>query len=281
MAPLKPAGNEAGVAFMTTVRSLDIKVVYRGGSLRRKLTPARLHPTTSRLALLGLLNLAVAGALCYATWWPADRFIYLKFVLKTPIDATQLAVMFNLPSRELAPAPTGDSSTAATQRFVGETATAVIGVTGYAWLTLATFAACALAVSGGAAVGKAGDPPLRRIGRILFIGGLLGLAWGAYETFSQFGAKYPPAHLRWSMVALVVLCGLLGLAIGRRVKGLTRLAAATLILSAVGTAVGLYLGGLAGAISPDYSSALFLALLFLVHSFYGWTLLAFSPRFIT
>ena len=104
------------------------------------------------------------------------------------------------------------------------------------------------------------------------------LAWLTFDILSECDRGFPPSYLRAWMAGLVCLSALIGLAIGRGVRELTRLAAVTVILAAVGTAVGLYLGGQCGAVSAERSSPLILLLAFVVHSLYGWILLPLSFR---
>ncbi|MCH7996056.1 MAG: hypothetical protein IIB57_16645, partial [Planctomycetes bacterium] len=84
--------------------------------------------------------------------------------------------------------------------------------------------------------------------------------------------------LRAGIAGLVLVSALIGLAIGTRVRGFSRMAAVMLLVSAIGSVVGLYLGNLAGAIESAQSSMLFLALVFFVHSFWGWVLLLAGSR---
>ena len=231
-----------------------------------------------------MFNLLAAGGLSYITWWRVDPFIYDVFTWKTPlpgVDADQAAAQLfpNLSaSVERTPVPAGQAEPADAPKYAGKTATVIIGTTAYAWLTLAVIASCALALSAGTALGRAGGLVLRRVGVILAVGGVLALGWAAYEVFSEHGLQYAPRQLRIGMTALVLLAALVGLAIGRGTRGLARLAAITLILSAVGTAVGLHLGGQCDAVSPEQSALLFVFLAFILHSLYGWILLLATRR---
>ena len=80
------------------------------------------------------------------------------------------------------------------------------------------------------------------------------------------------------MSALMLLAALAGSAIGRGARGLTRLAGVLLILSAVGSVAGLYLGSQCGAIRPGLSSLTFMGIVFVVHSAWGWILLPVAAR---
>lgn len=238
------------------------------------------------------MNLFMALALGYATWWPADHFLVQKFCFNTPLlttdpetgslkamDIDEVGRMFGIvprPGSERLPLPSADTSKSPEANGVRDAT--ILWATGYGWLTLSTIACAALALSGGAAWGRAGGPALRRVGVILFGGGLLGLAWAAYESYSRYAAKFPPDHLRWGMIGLLTLLLFMGVMIGRGVRGLARCAAILLILSAAGSAVGLYLGAQCGALSPERSTFLTMCGVFVVHSLYGWLLLPISSR---
>ena len=273
---------------MSTASSLEIKTIYSAsGRGRRK--PARVvsvGPGTRTLPwlILGVFNLLAAGGLSYVTWWRVDPFIYDVFTWKTPlpgVDADQaVAQMFpNLTAAvERAPPATAEENPADAPKYVGKTATVIIGTTAYAWLTLAVIASCALALSAGAALARGGGVWLRRVGAVLAVAGLLVLGAAVYRVLSEHGLQYTPRQLRLGMTALALLVAPVGLAIGRGSRGLARLAAITLILSALGTAVALHLGGHCDAVSPEHSALPFVFLAFILHSLYGWFLLLATHR---
>jgi len=72
------------------------------------------------------------------------------------------------------------------------------------------------------------------------------------------------------MGGVVLVTALIGLAVGRAARGLARLAAIMLVLSAAGTAIGLSIGFGYGALPAEQSTPLYLFFAFLVHSCYGW-----------
>lgn len=273
---------------MSTARPLDIKVIYSASSRRPQkrgqTIAARRKSPASRWALVGVVSLLAVGGHTYATWWPVDKFVYMVFAMKTPIpgvDVDQAAgALFPglAAGAETEPTLSPEEGPAETPKYVGQTATIVIGVTAYSWLTLAMVASCALAVSAGAAFGRAGGSQIRRVGAILAAGSALILAWIAFDILSEYDRGFPPSYLRAWMAGLVALSTVIGMAIGRGVRGLTRLAAVTLILAGVGTAVGLYLGNQCGAVSAERSTPLAMLLAFVVHSLYGWILLPISSR---
>jgi hypothetical protein len=156
-----------------------------------------------------------------------------------------------------------------------------MGVTAYSWLTLATIASCALALAGGAALGRVGGRAWRISGTILLVGVVGGLAWAGYGVWKEFGMEYPPNYLRAGMGGLALLIALLGLAVGRGARGLSYFAAFALLVSAAGSAVGVYMWVLCGAITSEelpVTLVLFMALIFTVHSFWGWALLPLTAR---
>ena len=173
---------------------------------------------------------------------------------------------------------TSDVDAAATSKYSGPTARAIIGASAYSWLTLATIASCALALAGGTALGRGRESSWRRIGLIMAVALVLGLAWGAYDTLAEYGMQYPTGRARDGIVGIILLCALLGFAIARRARGLMRLAAVTLILSAVTSVVALVLAGQCAAVEPGYAASGFLALVFVIHSAYGWILLPVAAR---
>lgn len=266
---------------MTTSTPLEVKVIFDSSSRgrRRAIRRADRSPHVSRSwpwIALGLCNLLAAAGLYYATWWRVDPFIYMTFMLKTPVDVNlDMAAGIFVPrsSEPLEPTPPvveQPASPTVTKSYTGQTAQKMIGGAAYGWLTLATLAACALAASAGAAIGRMSGSRGRLIGWILGLTLTVILALAAFIVWNQFGRKYLPVHLRVGMGGLVLVAGLIGLAVGRAARGLARLAAIMLILSALGTVAGLYLGSRCGAIPPEQSTFLYLVLAFLIQSGYGW-----------
>ena len=265
---------------------LEVKVIFDASSRgRRKRTHrVRSSPRVNRSSpwiVLGFLNLLAAGGLYYATWWRVDPFIYLTLMLKTPVDmdldqAAGIFVPRNHEPREPAAQPLPVS--VASSAWTGDTVRKVMGSAAYGWLTLATAAACALALSSGSAFGRIGGSPWRRAGIVLAATLTLVLAVAVFLVWNEYGRKYLPVHLRFGMGGLALWMASIGLALGRAARGLARLAAITLIFSALGTVVALYLGSQCGAIPPEQSTLLYLALAFLIHSIYGWGQLPILSR---
>jgi len=280
---------------MTTHTPLEIKVVYSASHRKRPgvtVVTTRARRSTPWI-LLGIMNIAAAGGMFYGIWWRVDSFLYLTFFWKTPIPGVDLdrvaTDMFGLPPEEAAALPTerpedstGTSSTGQvpgeTPWFTGEKAGAVLWATGYSWLALSTLACCTLALAGGSALGRVSGQTVRLLVAILAMAGLLALMWGAYQVWAEYGMAFEKTPKRVGLAASALLVVMFGLAIGRGARGLTRVAAVLLIVSAVGSVTGLYLGAQCGAISAEQSTPLFLAIVFVVHSFYGWMLLPIASR---
>ncbi len=274
---------------MVASAPIEVKVIFDAASQGRRKPTRRVDhtPRVSRSApwiVLGLLNLLAAGGLYYVTWWRVDPFIYLTFALKTPMDMDlDMAAAMFLPrqAEPLEPSPPvveQPSSPAAPQVYTGQAARIMIGGAAYGWLTLATIAAFALAASAGAAIGRIGGSRGRRVAALLVLTLTFALAIAALVVWNQYGRKYLPNQLRIGMGGLVLLSALIGLAVGRAARGLACLSAITLILSALGTVVALYLGSRCGAIPPERAVPLYLFLAFFIHSGYGWIQLPLLSR---
>jgi len=117
----------------------------------------------------------------------------------------------------------------------------------------------------------------RRIGLILAVLVLIVIVYGMYTVYAEYDT-FKPRHLRTGMCILVGLAALVGLSIGRGVRGWTRFAAIALIVSAAITAVGIYLWGLCEAIGPEWSSVSVAGVAFISQSLYGWILLSLTNR---
>jgi hypothetical protein len=234
-----------------------------------------------------VLNLIAAGALYYGTWWRVDPFLYVRFMMRgylPGVDLDQAANIFGprLPSsQEAQPPPEPEQTPATGAAYTGQTGNIIIGATAYSWLTLATIASGAVAFASGTALGRAGGLQWRRAGMFLMLGLLVVLGLAGYGVWTEFGMQYRPSHLRIGIGGLVLLAVFLGLAMGRGARLWTLVASAVIILSAVGSAVGLYLGTLCGLVTPDelpFRFPYFVALVFVLHSSWGWFLLATAPR---
>lgn len=263
-----------------------------------------LAPTVARVTtsshrgwiVVGLLNVLIAGGLYYGTWWKGDRFIYETFVWTTPVPGMDIDLLMDqlFPGYSAAealadgrpesegggefPAENAGETATAAPRFVGQTATTVIGVTAYGWLTMSTISLCALALAGGIAIVKVGGAALQRIGLILAVGGALLLTWQAYDVYTEYKMAFPPTVLRYGMGALVIWFLSAGMAFNRAHLGIMRLAAIALIVAGACTALALYLGHQCDVIEKEWAGPIALLLVFVAHSLYGWILLPISAR---
>jgi len=270
----------------TTTAPLDIKVIYSASSRRRPRRWAGSHPARGGVwlwSLVGAANLLAACCLYYGTWWRVDPFLYQTSVLRTPLPGVNLdAAAAGLLGPAFATA-TGRSAGAAAPltsvpRPEDQTRATIVGATMYTWLTLTSLAAGLLAFAGGGALGGAGAARLRHIWMVLAGVVALVLGWALYDLWGRYGWKYPPNHWRVGMGAVVAFCGLLGLMRDRAPLRLCRLAAVVLIVSAVASSVGLYIGSRFEMLQSEHASMAFLATVFVVHSAYGWLLLIGCAR---
>lgn len=275
---------------MASAPPLDIKVVY--SSSRRYRLGGRIlrggGPTPrSRLLLLGLVNLLAASGLYYATWWLADPELRIKLIFHTPLPGVspQMTAGVLVPPRpklspSRPPAAVGQAP-GAVHSAKGVSTDALIFVgTVVAWEILATIAACALALSGGTLVGYPESGRWRRGVLILALLALAALGWAMLGLWTRY-QRFTPDQLRYGVASLVVLIALIGLFIRRGARTLTFLAAIVLIISAAGSAVGLYIGKQYDAIKPEELPLPFLAfvtLVFVIHSLWGWILLPLASR---
>lgn len=277
---------------MRSSPNLDIKVVYSATG-RKSGRWARLSsrpPSRTRLVVLAVVNFLVASGLYYGTWWRVDRdYLYIKLLMTMPlvgVDA-QATTSFLVPQSPIGatgrerPAPPAAETKPTSRGLKPTTCQALIPGAAYGWLGLATAASCALALAAGTAVGRLLGSRARRAGRLLVLAALIGLSWAGYHMWSKYGSHYPPNQLRAGMGGLVVVFGLAGLAIGRGVRGWSLVAAVTLLFSAFGSVFGLYVGHLCDAVNPASWPVPFmagLAVIFAIHSFWGWILLPVAAR---
>lgn len=275
---------------MPSAPALDIKVIYSSSRRRRRgrWIPRAGGPIPrSRLLVLGVVNLMAASGVYYATWWVADPELRIKIIFHTPLSGVDLdstAGALVPPGSKLAPARTSggvEQTSGATARVEGTSSDAILFVgTAIGWEALATLAACTLALSGGTLLGRAGGPAWRRGVLILCLLTLAALGWVALGLWTKY-ERLTPDLLRYGIAVLVVLVALSGLALRRGEKLLTYLAAIALILSAVGSVVALCVGSRYEALNPadlPMPFVIFLALVFVAHSLWGWILLPLASR---
>ena len=237
--------------------------------------------------MLGLMNLAVAGGLYCATWWWADPELRIKLILHTPLPGVDLDATAGVlvppqsQSSHTQPVKEGSQAPGAASAVGGQTAQAVLFVaTVIGWEVLTTIAACALSLSAGALLRRAGGPVVRRGGLILGLLALVVLGWTAYSLWTEY-ERFTPHHLRYAIAALVVVFAMIGLVIRRGEKRLTHLAAIALIVSGAGSVLGLYIGAHYDAFESEQlflPFVAFLAVVFVIHSSWGWVLLPLASR---
>ena len=256
------------------------------------------------MVVVSLLNLAVAGGMYYAAWWRVDPFLYITMMKKMPIDmpagfgsagffvarpqekqGVPARIAANGDEESVRRNENGDATSGTAievetsgPRWSGKTAQIVIPVAAYGWLTLATAGAWALALAGGSGIRAIGGRWLRWFGMILALGLVAGLAWSGFKVWSEYRFAYKPDHLRIGMGGLVLLSTAIGMTVGRRRGGLSRLAAALVIVAGTGSAAGMWLWSRCDALEPGQASAVMMALVFVVHSVWGWVLWPLSRR---
>jgi hypothetical protein len=256
---------------MSSPSTIEVKVVF-DSTLRGRRGTVRVTPHTRAEGArswraLGVVHLLVAAALYYGIWWRVDPFLYMTLMMKTPVevDLGAAAGMFGVPGATQATrAEKAEASIA-----VRKTQTAV-GSTVLGWLTVSTASACALALAAGAGWARFRSSGFTRSAWLLVVLGTFALWLAAFLEWRAYGAAYPPKHLRVGMGGVVVLCGFIGLLMGRFARGLSKFAAFALILGGVGTVVAIQLGAQYEAIEPAYATGTALAIAFAVHSAYGW-----------
>lgn len=263
----------------------EIQVIYSASSSGRK---GRVRVVRSRpvgatgLFLLGILNLAAAGGLYYWTWWVQDSEIYMTLMLNTPLSGVDANVSSGLATRgRTAPKSAlvqEAKSVEEASKFQGVTATKVMGITAYSWLTLATIASCVLALSSGASFGRVGGSTWRWVGGLAALGVFGALGFAGYRVWAEYGGTYPVRYMRMGMGGLVLATLLLGMGLVSRVRRWTSIAGMTLILSAVGSVAALYLGQMCGAVEAAQTTPQFLGTVFGIQSAWGWVLIPISWR---
>jgi hypothetical protein len=232
--------------------------------------------------LLGALNLVAAAGLYYGIWWQVDPELRLRVLIHMPlpgVDIDQAAKALGpggvqSPSRSVGASDAARDIRAQTAQaawFVGT----IVG-----WEALATASICALALSGGALLAKGGGSRIRAGGIAFGLVALLLFAWQAYALWKQYG-RVVPDQIRVDVGVIVLLAALIGLGVARSVRGLTYLGAIMLIISACGTAFAVYVGTAYDALKLEELPLPLLpslVLVFVMHSLWGWVLLALAPR---
>lgn len=269
---------------MNTAPPLDIKVVYagsaRGRSGRRRIGSSA--PATNFIRL-GVINLLVASALYYGTWWQADPELQVMLLMHTEFSGVDSDAVV----KQLIPDRTeGSSGPNAAVAQAPVTLPMVQGLTSrgnlflttvHAWKILSTLSVCALALSGGTFLRRGGKSRVRTAGVILGPLVICALGWMIYSRWTTFGG-YVPDELRFASAAIAIIAMLFGMLVGEKARRFANVAAILLILSAAGTAWGLHVAVQSSAIEPKYATVGALAVIFGLHSLWGWILLPLAAR---
>lgn len=277
-----------------TVKSapqLEIKTVYaasKHGRVRRRVSVRAGNGSEARLVVIGILNLFVAGGLYCGTCWWADRELRVMLIMHTGLPGldTDLTAGILKPQQGSSGAAGGSRSGATETALTGEdvsrqkSAAAFFVGTVVTWEALSVLAFCLLALAGGSMLGRAGPSAVRTGAIVVGFLALVLCAWGAYNRWATY-ERFVPDLLRFAIGGLVSLLAVVGLLTGRGVRGLSRLAAVTLIVSSAATVAGLYVLARYDAIEPEslpVSFALLVAVVFVGQSLWGWILLPLASR---
>ena len=285
---------------MSSASPLHITVVYSRSSRGRRRSGRYIGSASAAAALLrlGLLNLLVAGALYYGTWWRVDPVLLVKILVHTEfrgVGSDDLVEQL-IPDRH-SPRRAGEGRTHAAKpmsqlaakgkAIVAKAPTvqgltsrgAVFGASLYGWEALSTLSICALALASGAMLRRGGDKRIHIATAVIAAGLCCVLTWKVYSLWTHYGG-YVPSELRFGSAAAMAAATLLGLLFAQKTRRITRLAAALLILSAGGTVWGLHVGVQSNALDPKYATTAYLAAAFAVHSAWGWILIPLTGRFV-
>lgn len=271
---------------MASASSLEIKVIYdaRWPGRRGPVVRPRGRTASQKSTRLGLLNLAVAGALYYGTWWSVDPYLSFTLIWKTPLEGVDTDVTGflvpagsrTLPANEAASPALSD---AASPRYTGKRAAVTMAAVAYGWLALSSISFVALAFAAGASFARSLRVPMGRVGLLLSILLVLGVALLGYGAVQRYGT-IQPFHVRVGMGGLALLGGAVGLAFARRALFWSRFAGVAVIVAALGSVAGLYLWAQCGAVAPGQFTLWLLPVVFVVHSLYGWAMFPLSKRWV-
>jgi len=148
------------------------------------------------------------------------------------------------------------------------------------WLILATIAAGALAVLGGASIGRS-TSPATRVWLCVLGGSAAALVLVVIYTLPGPEGRFTPSHIRFSILAGLIVMAIVGLIIGRGARQLCYVAGVLLILSAAGSVAALHLAVSHELIKPEELPLQLLPLsvvVFIAQSLWGWVLLPIGSR---
>jgi len=272
----------------------EIKVVYSAsGKTSRAARPRASIASGAYATAVGFVGLLVAVVMFYAIWWPINTFVDTTVIIKTPMplsaaDSEALSRALGGGARQ-PPGRIGGSAprthteepaepAAPAVKYQGLAASNVILWTAYSWQALASAAFCVLALAAGAA--WSAGLAARRESVALILAGLtvIGLlSWGTF-VWLKHGGGFSMTAVRAVIAGLILLALLLGIGLGKGGRRASLIAGVLLILAAAGSAAGMHLWAQAGALSAAKTSLGFMALVFCIHSAFGWLLLPLSRR---
>jgi len=279
---------------MSSAGPLEVKVVFDSSARRgqRGITskPKRAARTGGAFGLIcfGLLNLVIAGALCYAAWWPVEEFIVVDGALHTPIPDLDLdraaqemfgGLVTNRPGMAPGEVAKAEVVHAEPSAFSPHTTQKVIWISAGAWMVAATLSCCLLSLAGGCAWGRVLSRSLKFLFVLLTIAGVGWLGWMVWESWLAHQTNVTPQMLRDEISTLVVVFALAGLTWGGSVRGVSRTAAVLLILSSLLAAAGLVLWKLCGALEGMLASYPIMAGIFVAHAFWGFIAWRWARRY--
>lgn len=279
---------------MSTSTTPEIKVIYSAsGRTSRAVRPRTSTGFGTFAPAVGFAGLIVAVVMFYATWWPINTYVGTTVILKAPMqlspaNADALSRTFSGGARR----PAGRANRSAPRarieepaepaapvvKYQGLAARNVIVGTALSWQALASTAFCVLALAAGAAWSTGLAARLKSVACIL--SGLTAIVLLVMGTFVwlKYGGGFPVAAARAVIAGLILLALLLGIGFGRGGRRANFVAGVLIILAAAGSAAGLHLWTQAGALAGTQASLGFMALVFCVHSAFGWLLLPLSRR---
>lgn len=233
------------------------------------------------ILVLGAMNLLLASGLYYGAWWRIEPKVRVRILIHSPlpgVDMKATASQFLRPRPGATPhTPSGPMVTPeqATTREIAQVALFYGPI--IAWVLTVTLAICFMALAAGAMIGRLKTRGGRLAIVALCMAALGAAGWRGIHLWSHF-ERWVPEHWRLTVGVVATLFLMIGLLARRRARGFSYLAAFTLILSAVASAVGLRVGAHFDAVAPEYATLSFIATVFAIQSAWGWVLLLACRR---
>lgn len=238
--------------------------------------------------LIGVLSLAVAGSYYYVAWWKIDPTITKDMFFRAPLPLSDSEIeSFGAAllggTKAKAPVLSAEEQAAKDRAErerieVAQRANIELGLTWYGWLTIVMVAVCAMSLVFGASVSVHAGAAGKAAGTIMTLVVAAALIAGGFIVWGQYREGFPvwASKLATGGLAVFFLC--LGSLLGRHLRGACKLAAILVILSAVASGIGLWIGGRHDVIPADRAAPTVIALVFVVQSLFGWVLLLAAPR---